>query len=368
MPYDERKKLMEAIEKLRGGRKLLVLSNFDRASSPPLPGLGVPFSPEVKESLYRVLKETPIKQKGIDLFIYTRGGDTNAVWPIVSLLREFDPEFEVLVPFRAHSAGTMVALAAKKIVMTRIAELSPIDPSTGNQFNPIDSQNPQNRLGISVEDVNAYRDFVKEIFSLGDKTTAQDRQTMQPFIQKLVMDVHPLALGNVHRVHKLIQRLAEKLLKCNPVPERDNDKVVKQLIVEPYSHLHMISRDEAKTILGGQHVTFADNKLEVALDSLLREYENNFDLRKPLFASRLMGQENEKEVRFVGGAVESIERSYLFVTKAKLIRFSDLPPNVHVQAPPGQAMPLVPGFPVKFSFEIYEQSWKHNKEPEGVTL
>src|SRR5262249_14487735 len=85
---------------------------------------------------YRVLKETLGDGHGLDVLLYTRGGATNAVWPIAGLLREFDPNFEILIPYRAHSSGTMVALAAKKIVMTPLAELSPIDPTTANQFNP----------------------------------------------------------------------------------------------------------------------------------------------------------------------------------------------------------------------------------------
>lgn len=106
--------MIERIETARGGRTLISLCNFDRASFPDLPGLHVPFGADVKECLYRVLKESP-SDKGIDVFLYTRGGDTNAVWPTACLLREFAPDFEVLVPFRAHSAGTMLALAAKRI-------------------------------------------------------------------------------------------------------------------------------------------------------------------------------------------------------------------------------------------------------------
>ena len=56
------------------------------------------------------------------------------MWPIVSLIREFDKDFEVLVPYRCHSSGTLTALGAKRIVMDQLSELSPIDPSTGNQF------------------------------------------------------------------------------------------------------------------------------------------------------------------------------------------------------------------------------------------
>ena len=88
----------------------------------------------------------------------------NAVWPIVSLFREFDENFEVLVPFRCHSGDTLVALGTKKIVLTPLSELSPIDPTTGNQFNPSDPSNPSARLGISVEDVVAYRTFVLDQF------------------------------------------------------------------------------------------------------------------------------------------------------------------------------------------------------------
>lgn len=164
MPYDERKELMKKVEDLRDGRTLVALFNFDRVSSPELPGVQTQLQSDLKECLYRILKESPT-DAGIDVYLYTRGGDTNSVWPIVCLLREFDPDFQVLVPFRAHSAGTMLSLAAKKIVMTALGELSPIDPTTGNQFNPLNpdpNAGPGSRLGISVEDVRAYQDLVLE--------------------------------------------------------------------------------------------------------------------------------------------------------------------------------------------------------------
>ena len=88
------------------------------------------------------------------------------VWPIVSIIREYDPAFEVLVLYRCHSAGTLVALGARRIHMAPLAELSPIDPSTGNQFNTIDQVNNKARLGIAVEDVQQYGIFVFDQFGL----------------------------------------------------------------------------------------------------------------------------------------------------------------------------------------------------------
>jgi len=45
--------------------------------------------------------------------------------------------------------------------MTDLSEISPIDPSTANVFNPQDPNNPQNRIPISVEDVMAFFDLAK---------------------------------------------------------------------------------------------------------------------------------------------------------------------------------------------------------------
>jgi len=361
MAWNDRKKCFAKVEKLRPGRTLVALFNFDRASDDANLGVNIIFNADMKEALFRVLKETP-KGKGIDLCLYTRGGDTNGVWPIVSLLREFDPEFEVLVPFRCHSAGTLLALGAKRVVLTELSELSPIDPTTGNQFNP---QDPAGKwLGISVEDVQAFRDFAQD--QVGGGNGVKSAQGVEAFMMKLVDRVHPLALGNVHRVHKQIQRLAKELLALHPVKGRDSADAVKALTSEFQSHLHMISRQQAKETLGEQ-IAFASRPLAAALDELLRAYEDDFNLRRPFIVKSHLGDATIQEATFVGGAVESRMWSYLFKTRGRLHQFSALPPNVQVQIPLGQGMPLVPGLPREHRFEMLSQTWEHNTEPQGVT-
>lgn len=373
MPYEERKTLIEEIEAVRGNRTLVSLCNFDRISEPELPGLLTQFQADLKECLYRILKESPT-DKGIDLFLYTRGGDTNSVWPIVCLLREFDPDFEVLIPFRAHSAGTMLALSAKKIVMTKLGELSPIDPTTGNQFNPLDPVGHKDRLGISVEDVRAYQDFLKSTFwpnrdwSGKEQFSEEERALLQSFTQKLTDVVHPLALGNVHRVHLLVARLAKNLLGFHQITGRDPGKVVKELTIGAYSHMHMIGEKEATEILGSECVEAASPKLESNLDDLLKKYVDDFNLRSPLFGARLMAPDmSEQDFRFIGGVLESRHWGYLFETKGKVTQHSKLPEGVGVQIPPGQKMPLIPGLPREFNIEIHEQRWHRNTQPEGIT-
>lgn len=67
----------------------------------------------------------------IDLLLHTGGGDIDAAEKIVSMLRAAAGKagsFRVIVPDFAKSAGTLIALAADKIVMSDSSELGPIDP------------------------------------------------------------------------------------------------------------------------------------------------------------------------------------------------------------------------------------------------
>jgi hypothetical protein len=357
--------LIDKIQALRGDRILVAFLNLDRPSNPPIPGMMTQFHADVKESLFRVLKESVPAGAKVDLYLYTRGGDVNAVWPIVSLLREFDSDFEVLVPFRCHSGGTLAALGARRVVLGPLSELSPVDPSTGNQFNPVDPSNATARLAISVEDVRSYRQFVLDQLTDGK---AAEPSVLAPFIEKLVATVHPLALGNVHRVHQQIKQLATTLLNLHSIKGRDIPSIVDQLTTQFYSHLHMINRNEALKILGNEHVEFASPELADAMDQLLQRYKGDFGLHTPFMLSAHLGDNLEESVRFVGGVVESRSWSYLYATKAQIRQQSKLPANVQLQIPVGQPVPLIPGLPRDYQWQITDQRWVHNLDPQGVTI
>lgn len=75
---------------------------------------------------------------GLDLILHTPGGSPTAAETIVNYLRDkFDNNIRVIVPQLAMSAGTMIACAAKEIIMGRQSSLGPIDP----QFNGIPAYN-----------------------------------------------------------------------------------------------------------------------------------------------------------------------------------------------------------------------------------
>lgn len=72
------------------------------------------------------------KSKGLDLLLHTPGGEAAATESIVTYLKSvFGNDIRVFVPQMAMSAGTMIALAAREIVMGKQSNLGPIDPQLG---------------------------------------------------------------------------------------------------------------------------------------------------------------------------------------------------------------------------------------------
>src|ERR1700733_8883145 len=158
----DNKKLITDLETTRGSKVITYITS-DR----PGPA-GARVAPDIIPLFSKQLREIAPAGKvpQIDLFIYSGGGDTMVPWRLVSMIREHCDKFSVLVPYKAHSAATMIALGADEIVMSDLSEISPIDPSTANVFNPPDPSNPMGRIPISVEDVIAYFDLAKNKFGI----------------------------------------------------------------------------------------------------------------------------------------------------------------------------------------------------------
>ena len=267
----ETKELIQKIEDLRQSRVITYLTS-DR-KGPVNARIAMDIIPIFSKQL-RQIGKTP----QIDLFLYSIGGDTMVPWRLVSMAREYCDKFSVLIPYKAHSAATMIALGADEIVMSDLSELSPIDPSTANIFNPQDPKEPLKRIPISVEDVMAYFDLAKKI---GIKSEKELTEIFKKFVESNPQ-VHPLALGNVNRVHNLIRILAKRLLKShkNPLSDQEVDKIVDYLTEKLYSHQYYIGRKEAKQDLGIQTVIDADKQLSGLMTQLFEEYKNQMEFDK----------------------------------------------------------------------------------------
>jgi hypothetical protein len=198
-------------------------------------------------------------------------------------MREYCQSFGVLIPYKAHSAATMLALGANEIVMGPLAELSPIDSSVQTPFNPPNADQPnESKTLIGVEDVMGF-------FSLArDRIGIADQDNLITALTHLTQRVHPLALGAIYRSHALTRLLATRLLEMHYVSEvqkRAIGRIVDELAEKLYYHSFTICRDQARSI--GLPVTDASPDVERLMFDLYREYEREMCLGQPVALASL---------------------------------------------------------------------------------
>ena len=340
----DKKSLIQQIEKIRNSRVITYLTS-DRQGVPNA-RIAIDIIPVISKQL-----QTIGKTANIDLFIYSTGGDTMVPWRLVSMIREYCDKFSVLIPYKAHSAATMVALGADEIVMSDLSEISPIDPSTANVFNPSDPQNPQNKIPISVEDVMAYFDLAKNKF--GIKNDDDLAKIFTKFVEANPQ-IHPLALGNINRTHNLIRVLAKRLLKSHKsvMKEEEINKIVDDFTEKLYSHQYFIGRKEAKEDLGVKSVVYADESLSKAMTELFEEYVKEMELRilwNPENELGINAAQNRKDYKI--SFIESAELSNHFELS---IEYKKQQVNVPQQTPQG----LMQVLQEQVAWRIVGQGWK----------
>lgn len=339
-----KKELIQQVEQARGSKVITYLTS-DRPG-PVNARVAMDIIPIISKQLQAIGKT-----ENIDLFLYSAGGDTMVPWRLVSMIREYCSKFSVLIPYKAHSAATMISLGADEIVMSDLSELSPIDPSTANVFNPQDPQNPQNKIPISVEDVMAYFDLAKNKF--GIKSDEELVKIFNKFVESNPQ-IHPLALGNVNRTHNLIRMLAKRLLKSHksPMREEEIEKVVDYFTEKLYSHQYFIGRKEAKEDLGLKSVSFADVSLSQAMTHLYEEYAREMALGILWNAENELGpntMQNKKDYKIA--FVESSQLSSCFELS---IEYRKQQVNMIQQTPQGPIQ--IPQEQV--GFRTVGQGWK----------
>ncbi len=253
----------------------------------------------------------------LDLFIHSNGGEGVVPWRLVTLLREHCKTLAVLVPYRAFSAATLLALGADEIVMHPMGMLGPTDPTVANAFNPRDEDTGR-PIGIGVEDLGAFIAIAKD-----DLALTQEGQVRT--MEMLATQVHPLALGNVKRSQAQSKMMAQKLLALHMDAERERttiEGIIDSLTSKLYYHGHPINRSEAAE-LGLKAAPDVDDGLEDLMWELYLDYERDMQLGAPFRAVDVFlahfpdGAEVGKTLvmpkqTFEGVRIESMRKSHCF--------------------------------------------------------
>ena len=231
---------------------------------------------------------------------------------IVKLIRNHCDEFEILVPYKAHSAGTLICLGADTIVMGKLGELTPVDPTTGHPFNPQNPANPQQPLEVSVEDLNSYLLFAK------DKAEVKSEQMIDVY-KLLVEKLHPLSIGNAYRAYRMARLLTERLLWLHMDKKKDDErikKIMKEITGDITIHAYPIDRDEAKDL--GLKIEKAQDGLDKVMRELYETYAIEMKLGQPFNQNELLAGKEIADIDRTGAYLETTDTSYQFTFSGKV--------------------------------------------------
>lgn len=319
----DRQARIELIQRIQELRDSNVLVYFTGDRQP----IGSRIAEDAVRPLYKHLLgllETAPKRTKIDLFLYSRGGDVSVPWRIVTMMREFCEEFRVLIPYKAHSAATMIALGADRIVMSKKAELSPIDPTLVKAVIGEATVPPPE---ISVEDVSSYISFMRE------RANINDQSALAQVVSQLASHLTPLTLGSVNRQYSHIRLVARKLLtsRKEKIEEDRIGTIIDALTEKMYSHGHAIGRKEAAEL--GLPVDKPDEALEDLMWALYQEYETMLRLNETIDPEELLltqSKEEHTEKQIHLAVIESVPKLDIFEINAVFRRKRRVPSNPQI--------------------------------------
>ena len=165
------------------------------------------------------------KKKGLDLILHTPGGDIAATESIVTYLKNiFKGDVRAFIPQISMSAGTMIAMSCKEIIMGEQSSLGPIDPQMG---------------GIACQAV--IDEFKRAVDEVSKNPAALG------LWQTIISKYHPTFLTACENAVEWSAKLAEQWLsEVNPSIDFDKIKNVFLNHNNSYSHSRHLSKYDCK--------------------------------------------------------------------------------------------------------------------------
>lgn len=182
------------------------------------------------------------KSQGLDLILHTPGGDLAATEQIIKYLKScFHGDIRAVIPQMAMSAGSMIAVSCKSVIMGKQSSLGPFDP----QLNGVPCQSALREFYKAVEDVS------KNPASLG-------------LWQAILSKLNPTFLTLCAQADELAEELTEKILEDKEIKPQIKQRIKNTFAKNEESKTHSRHFDRDKCKEAGLDVIDleADNELQ----------------------------------------------------------------------------------------------------------
>lgn len=192
------------------------------------------------------------KDKDVLLLLLSPGGSIEPAYQISTLCKAYSrSKFIAVVPRRAKSAATLIAIGADEIHMGPLSQLGPIDPQLGGLP----------ALGV----VQA----IERIASLAEKFPGSSEM----FARYLKLALTVEQIGYCERIGESAVQYAIRLLATKPSLKGKEQKIANDLVYEYKDHGFVIDLHEAQGHLGTSWVKSDTPELQLS-EKLYRLFED----------------------------------------------------------------------------------------------
>jgi len=204
------------------------------------------------DRIYTALADgNPSKEKDILLIILSPGGSIEPAYQVSTLCKSYaKSKFVTVVPRRAKSAATLIAIGADQIHMGPLSQLGPIDPQLGGLP----------ALGV-VEAIRRIAELSQEIPG-----------SSEMFSKYLKLALTVEQIGYCERIGKSAVQYATRLLSTKPSLKGKEAKIANELVYEYMDHGFVIDLSEAQKHLGTGWIVTNTEELVLA-EKLYRLFE-----------------------------------------------------------------------------------------------
>lgn len=215
-----------------------------------------PFEGVLDRNVIKAVRQNKSKSNAI-LLLSTLGGDADIAYRIARCFQELykDGQFIVFVPDVCKSAGTLVVLGADQIIMSRKAQLGPLDVQLGKPdeigksisgLTPVQSLEFLQQRTFELFEYYFLELITRSRAQITTKTSSEiaTKLTIGMF-QPIYSQLDPLRLGEYQRNMMIAEEYGLRLSKNS---KNLKEPALQRLINDYPSHSFIIDRQEAKEL------------------------------------------------------------------------------------------------------------------------
>ena len=233
------------------------------------------------DNLINQIKKLEHQRKNLGLILTTRGGYADPTFMLARFLkRQYNNQLTFYIFGTCKSAGTILALAANKIVMSDFGELGPLDVQSVKEEDIRWESGLTSRQAVKLlaeQACEMYRICLAGVIResrkvAGDSISLQTAEDLaSSIVTKLLKPIagkmEPMRMGEMERAIQIVKDYGSLLN-----PEMEKSGALEYLVTGYPSHDFVIDYEEAQRLFGDSGVTVTQpTELEQALERFLLE-------------------------------------------------------------------------------------------------